>query len=57
MTQQVITITYTTPFEWYQIGESYMVIYDPYVNQFLAIDNGGAGRYIDPTYCQEQVNE
>lgn len=52
MTEQVVTITYSDSFEWYELDQVYTVIFDPYVNKFLAIDNGGAGRYIEISHCQ-----
>ena len=42
----------TDIFNWYMLGDTYTVIYDPYVEKYLAVADGGAGRYILPEDCE-----
>jgi len=42
----------TDIFNWYNLGEVYTVIYDPYVGKYMAVGDGGAGRYILIEDCE-----
>jgi hypothetical protein len=44
-TVEIIQIT--EEFTWYKIGQIFTVIFDEYVNSYMAVGKGGAGRYID----------
>lgn len=47
-----VRITYITEaFTWYKIGQVFSVIFDDYVNAYMAIGKGGAGRYINVNDC------
>lgn len=52
LTQVTIFIIDTNSFEWYSLGQTFTAIFDELVGKYLAIDNGGAGRYIEPCHCQ-----
>ena len=53
LTQITILIIDTNPLQWYSLGQTFTTIFDEYVGSYLAIDNGGAGRYIDSSHCEE----
>ena len=45
---------YTEPFTWYKglEGTVYTVIFDSYIGKYMALDNGGASRYIEAEDCE-----
>ena len=45
ITVRIVNIT--EDFTWYKIGQIFTVIFDEYVNSYMAVGNGGCGRYIE----------
>lgn len=56
---KVRIIKYTEPWTWYvnRIGETYTTIFDPLIGKYVAIDNGGASRCIEPQDCEIIEND